>query len=147
MINAGAVTGGAMQWAEFTQRLEQLSPFLPRRADGGRMLSHTSFREWLVWRDEGQDHRFLCDPRYSGTGPPQNETEGSIRRRFVLSPPRPPRRSGHTLLAFWLCRQGGKLSRQQSLELGHHILKAHIYKVSPEVARRLCYLFVGNLFK
>ncbi|XP_019740365.1 protein TANC2-like isoform X3 [Hippocampus comes] len=99
VINAGALTGGAMQWAEFTQRLEQLSPFLLRRADGGGMLNHTSFREWLVWRDEGQDHRFLCDPR-----------------------------SGHTLLAFWLCRQGGKLSRQQTLELGHHILKAHIYK-------------------
>uniref|UniRef100_A0A3B4ASM2 TANC1/2-like winged helix domain-containing protein n=1 Tax=Periophthalmus magnuspinnatus TaxID=409849 RepID=A0A3B4ASM2_9GOBI len=37
--------------------------------------------------------------------------------------------SGHTLLAFWLCRQEGKLSRQHTLELGHHILKAHIYKV------------------
>uniref|UniRef100_A0A3Q3R6T6 TANC1/2-like winged helix domain-containing protein n=1 Tax=Monopterus albus TaxID=43700 RepID=A0A3Q3R6T6_MONAL len=37
-------------------------------------------------------------------------------------------RSGHTLLAFWLCRQEGKLNRQQMLELGHHILKAHIYK-------------------
>ncbi|XP_077590698.1 protein TANC2 isoform X2 [Stigmatopora nigra] len=98
-INAGALTGGAMQWAEFTQRLEQLFPFLQRRSDGSRMLNHTSFREWLVWREDGQDDRFLCDPR-----------------------------SGHTLLAFWLCRQGGKLSRQQTLELGHHILKAHIYK-------------------
>uniref|UniRef100_A0A3Q4GEW0 TANC1/2-like winged helix domain-containing protein n=1 Tax=Neolamprologus brichardi TaxID=32507 RepID=A0A3Q4GEW0_NEOBR len=37
-------------------------------------------------------------------------------------------RSGHTLLSFWLCRQAGKLTRQQTLELGHHILKAHIYK-------------------
>uniref|UniRef100_A0A3P8W928 TANC1/2-like winged helix domain-containing protein n=1 Tax=Cynoglossus semilaevis TaxID=244447 RepID=A0A3P8W928_CYNSE len=63
------------------------------------MLSHASFREWLVWREEGQEDRFLCDPR-----------------------------SGHTLLAFWLCRQEGKLNRQQTLELGHHILKAHIYK-------------------
>ncbi|XP_051905987.1 protein TANC2-like isoform X2 [Hippocampus zosterae] len=99
VINAGALSGGAMQWAEFSRRLEQLSPFLARRADGGRMLKHASFREWLVWRDQGQDHRFLCEPR-----------------------------SGHTLLAFWLCRQGGKLSPQQSLELGHHILKAHIYK-------------------
>ncbi|XP_037111460.1 protein TANC2 isoform X1 [Syngnathus acus] len=99
VINAGALTGGAMQWAEFKQHLEQLSPFLLQRSDGSRMLNHTSFREWLVWRDEGQDNRFLCDPR-----------------------------SGHTLLAFWLCRQGGKLNPQQILELGHHILKAHIYK-------------------
>uniref|UniRef100_A0A667WPF1 Tetratricopeptide repeat, ankyrin repeat and coiled-coil containing 2a n=1 Tax=Myripristis murdjan TaxID=586833 RepID=A0A667WPF1_9TELE len=99
VVNAGAVIGGALQWAEFVQRLEQLSCFLRRRSDGSRMLSHASFREWLVWREEGQTDRFLCEPR-----------------------------SGHTLLAFWLCRQGGKLSHQQTLELGHHILKAHIYK-------------------
>nr|XP_043906356.1 protein TANC2 isoform X3 [Solea senegalensis]XP_043906357.1 protein TANC2 isoform X3 [Solea senegalensis] len=98
-VNAGALTGGALQWEEFALRLEQLSSFLLRRSDGSWMLNHTSFREWLVWRDEGQDDRFLCDPR-----------------------------SGHTLLAFWLCRQEGKLNRQQTLELGHHILKAHIYK-------------------
>ncbi|KAG7233882.1 hypothetical protein INR49_006468 [Caranx melampygus] len=99
VVNAGALTGGALQWGEFTQRLEQLSSFLLRRSDSSWMLNHASFREWLVWREEGQDDRFLCDPR-----------------------------SGHTLLAFWLCRQGGKLTRQQTLELGHHILKAHIYK-------------------
>ncbi|XP_039975802.1 protein TANC2 [Xiphias gladius] len=98
-VNAGALTGGTLHWAEFAQRLEQLSPFLLRRSDGSWMLNHASFREWLVWREEGQDDRFLCDPR-----------------------------SGHTLLAFWLCRQEGKLNRQQTLELGHHILKAHIYK-------------------
>lgn len=45
-------------------------------------------------------------------------------------------RSGHTLLAFWLCRQEGKLNRQQTLELGHHILKAHIYKVSSHTHKR-----------
>lgn len=39
-----------------------------------------------------------------------------------------PRRSGHTLLAFWFSRQE-KLNRQQTIELGHHILKAHIFKV------------------
>ncbi|XP_072299762.1 protein TANC2 isoform X2 [Eucyclogobius newberryi] len=98
-VNASAVAGGTLNWAEFAQRLDQLSPFLVWRSDGGRMLKHASFREWLVWREEGQDDRFLCDPR-----------------------------SGHTLLAFWLCRLEGKLTRQQTLELGHHILKAHIYK-------------------
>ncbi|XP_017292278.1 protein TANC2 isoform X2 [Kryptolebias marmoratus] len=98
-VNAGSLSGGTIQWAEFVQRLEQLSSFLVPRSDGSRMLNHPSFREWLVWRDEGQDDKFLCDPR-----------------------------SGHTLLAFWLCRQEGKLNRQQTLELGHHILKAHIYK-------------------
>ncbi|KAM4717627.1 protein TANC2 isoform 2-T2 [Anableps anableps] len=99
VVNAGCLSGETIQRGEFTQRLEQLSSFLLQRSDGSRMLNHASFREWLVWREEGQDDRFLCDPR-----------------------------SGHTLLAFWLCRQEGKLSRQQTLELGHHILKAHIYK-------------------
>ncbi|XP_059203598.1 protein TANC2-like [Centropristis striata] len=99
VVNAGALTGGTLHWGEFVHRLEQLSSFLLRRSDGSRMLNHASFREWLMWREEGQDDRFLCDPR-----------------------------SGHTLLAFWLCRQEGKLNRQQTLELGHHILKAHIYK-------------------
>ncbi|KAL7379306.1 hypothetical protein ABVT39_025845 [Epinephelus coioides] len=99
VVNAGALSGGTLHWGEFVHRVEQLSPFLLRRSDGSRMLNHASFREWLMWREEGQDDRFLCDPR-----------------------------SGHTLLAFWLCRQDGKLNRQQTLELGHHILKAHIYK-------------------
>ncbi|XP_021171417.2 protein TANC2 isoform X1 [Fundulus heteroclitus] len=99
VVNAGCLSGETMQRVEFMQRMEQLSSFLLQRSDGSRMLNHSSFREWLVWREEGQDDRFLCDPR-----------------------------SGHTLLAFWLCRQEGKLSRQQTLELGHHILKAHIYK-------------------
>lgn len=99
VVNSGAVAGGSLPWTEFAQRVDQLSPFLMRRGDGSRMLNHSSFREWLMWREEGQDDRFLCDPR-----------------------------SGHTLLAFWLCRQEGKLNRQQTLELGHHILKAHIYK-------------------
>lgn len=54
-----------MQWVEFAHRLEQLSSFLLRQSDGSRMLNHASFREWLVWREEGQDDRFLCDPRYA----------------------------------------------------------------------------------
>lgn len=39
-------------------------------------------------------------------------------------------RNGHALLAFMFSRQEGKLNRQQTMELGHHILKAHIFKVS-----------------
>ncbi|KAG8139773.1 hypothetical protein E2320_002534, partial [Naja naja] len=45
-----------------------------------------------------------------------------IRRRDMT------RMSGHNLLAFWFSRQEGKLNRQQTIELGHHILKAHIFK-------------------
>lgn len=42
-------------------------------------------------------------------------------------------RSGHALLAFMFSRQEGKLNRQQTMELGHHILKAHIFKVTGAV--------------
>lgn len=78
VVNAGALTGGSLQWAEFSQRLEQLSSFLLRRSDGSRMLNHTSFREWLMWREEGQEDRFLCDPRYAhgvGVGGAQSDTQ------------------------------------------------------------------------
>lgn len=44
-------------------------------------------------------------------------------------------RSGHALLAFMFSRQEGKLNRQQTMELGHHILKAHIFKVKETVTR------------
>uniref|UniRef100_A0A8C1B7Z4 Tetratricopeptide repeat, ankyrin repeat and coiled-coil containing 2a n=1 Tax=Cyprinus carpio carpio TaxID=630221 RepID=A0A8C1B7Z4_CYPCA len=98
-VNAGMVRGAAMDWDDFQQRSELLSPFLVKRRDGTRMFIHPSFREWLIWREDGEKTKFLCDPR-----------------------------SGHTLLAFWFSRQDSKLNRQQTLELGHHILKAHIFK-------------------
>ncbi|XP_039769530.1 protein TANC2 isoform X2 [Ornithorhynchus anatinus] len=97
-INAGSLTG-TLEWEDFQQRMENLSMFLIKRRDMTRMFVHPSFREWLVWREEGEKTKFLCDPR-----------------------------SGHTLLAFWFSRQEGKLNRQQTIELGHHILKAHIFK-------------------
>uniref|UniRef100_A0A671SV26 Protein TANC2-like n=2 Tax=Sinocyclocheilus anshuiensis TaxID=1608454 RepID=A0A671SV26_9TELE len=98
-VNAGMVHGAAMDWEDFQQRSELLLPFLVKRRDGTRMFIHPSFREWLIWREDGEKTKFLCDPR-----------------------------SGHTLLAFWFSRQDSKLNRQQTLELGHHILKAHIFK-------------------
>ncbi|XP_066530010.1 protein TANC2-like [Hoplias malabaricus] len=98
-VNAGAVRGAALNWDDFQQRADHLSPFLVKRRDGTRMFIHPSFREWLIWREDGEKTKFLCDPR-----------------------------SGHTLLAFWFSRQEGKLNRQQTIELGHHILKAHIFK-------------------
>ncbi|KAM9493182.1 protein TANC2 isoform 2-T2 [Clarias gariepinus] len=98
-VNAGAIRGTVLHWDDFQQRAELLTPFLMKRRDGTRMFVHASFREWLIWREDGEKTKFLCDPR-----------------------------SGHTLLAFWYSRQDGKLNRQQTIELGHHILKAHIFK-------------------
>ncbi|XP_028999873.1 protein TANC1-like isoform X2 [Betta splendens] len=97
-LNAGSVRG-ELEWKDFQQRLDSLAGFMVRRRDGTRMLRHPSFREWLVWRADGESTDFLCDPR-----------------------------SGHALLAFMFSRQEAKLNRQQTMELGHHILKAHIFK-------------------
>ncbi|XP_067110924.1 LOW QUALITY PROTEIN: protein TANC1 [Osmerus mordax] len=97
-MNAGSVRG-ELRWDDFLQRMDILSCFLVKRRDKTRMFCHPSFREWLVWRADGESSDFLCDPR-----------------------------SGHALLAFMLSRQDGKLNRQQTVELGHHILKAHIFK-------------------
>ncbi|KAG9477227.1 hypothetical protein GDO78_002557 [Eleutherodactylus coqui] len=97
-INAGSVYG-EHNWKDFQQRMELLSCFLIKRRDKTRMFCHPSFREWLVWRADGESAQFLCEPR-----------------------------SGHSLLAFMFSRQEGKLNRQQTMELGHHILKAHIFK-------------------
>uniref|UniRef100_A0A8C2XQ19 Tetratricopeptide repeat, ankyrin repeat and coiled-coil containing 1 n=1 Tax=Cyclopterus lumpus TaxID=8103 RepID=A0A8C2XQ19_CYCLU len=97
-INAVFIQG-ELQWEDFQQRMEVLSCFLIKRRDKTRMFCHPSFREWLVWRADGESTDFLCDPR-----------------------------TGHALMAFMLSRQEGKLNRQQTMELGHHILKAHIFK-------------------
>ncbi|KAG7278708.1 LOW QUALITY PROTEIN: hypothetical protein CRUP_023357 [Coryphaenoides rupestris] len=97
-VNGGSVRG-QLPWEDFQQRMELLAGFLIRRRDKTRMFCHPSFREWLVWRSDGESTDFLCDPR-----------------------------SGHALMAFMLSRQEGKLNRQQTMELGHHILKAHIFK-------------------
>uniref|UniRef100_A0A8C7CIK7 Tetratricopeptide repeat, ankyrin repeat and coiled-coil containing 1 n=1 Tax=Oncorhynchus kisutch TaxID=8019 RepID=A0A8C7CIK7_ONCKI len=97
-INAGTVHS-ELPWDDFQQHMETLSCFLIKRRDKTRMFCHPSFREWLVWRADGESTNFLCDPR-----------------------------SGHALMAFMLSRQEGKLNRQQTMELGHHILKAHIFK-------------------
>ncbi|CAL8321485.1 unnamed protein product [Merluccius merluccius] len=97
-VNSGSVRG-ELPWEDFQQRMELLACFLVKRRDKTRMFCHPSFREWLVWRADGESTDFLCDPR-----------------------------SGHALMAFMLSRQEGKLNRQQTMELGHHILKAHIFK-------------------
>ncbi|XP_072468209.1 protein TANC1 isoform X1 [Notamacropus eugenii] len=97
-INAGHIQG-EQEWEDFHQRMESLSCFLIKRRDKTRMFCHPSFREWLVWRADGENTDFLCEPR-----------------------------NGHALLAFMFSRQEGKLNRQQTMELGHHILKAHIFK-------------------
>lgn len=61
-INAGQINS-EQQWEDFSQRMEALSCFLIKRRDKTRMFCHPSFREWLVWRAEGENTDFLCEPR------------------------------------------------------------------------------------
>nr|CAD7444343.1 unnamed protein product [Timema bartmani] len=76
-----------------------LSGFLIKRLDNTFMFFHPSFREWLIRRDEGESGKFLCDLR-----------------------------AGHAAIALRLSRVQPPLDSDKTLELGHHILKAHLYK-------------------
>ncbi|XP_052255531.1 protein TANC2-like isoform X2 [Dreissena polymorpha] len=85
---------------DFQQRLGQMSGLLYHRKDNRFVFFHPAFREWLIRRDDHDtNQKFLCDLRH-----------------------------GHALLAFHLSRCVAPLSPERTLELGHHILKAHIYK-------------------
>ncbi|KAK9710641.1 Ankyrin repeats (3 copies) [Popillia japonica] len=88
-----------LPWTEFLQRFKLLSGFLVKRLDNTYMFFHPSFREWLIRRDENESTKFLCDLR-----------------------------SGHSGIAFRLSRVQGPLDAEKTLELGHHILKAHVYR-------------------
>ncbi|KAF5924444.1 hypothetical protein HPG69_018845 [Diceros bicornis minor] len=132
-INAGSIEG-TLEWEDFQQRMENLSMFLIKRRDMTRMFVHPSFREWLIWREEGEKTKFLCDPRQCYNE--ESFIENSYMQYSVRhSGEQKLRMSGHTLLAFWFSRQEGKLNRQQTIELGHHILKAHIFKMDTLIER------------
>lgn len=92
-------TDDVMPWDEFLQRFKLLDGFLIKRIDNTYMFFHSSFREWLIRRDEGESTKFLCDFRL-----------------------------GHAAIAFRLSRLQAPLDAEQTLELGHHMLKAHIYR-------------------
>ncbi|XP_018334493.1 protein TANC2 isoform X3 [Agrilus planipennis] len=88
-----------LPWEEFLQRFKLLSGFLVKRLDNTYMFFHPSFREWLIRRDDNESTKFLCDLR-----------------------------AGHSGIAFRLSRAQAPLDPEKSLELGHHILKAHVYR-------------------
>ncbi|XP_018576381.1 protein TANC2 isoform X2 [Anoplophora glabripennis] len=88
-----------LPWSEFLQRFKLLSGFLVKRLDNTYMFFHPSFREWLIRRDDNEATKFVCDLR-----------------------------SGHAGIAFRLSRVQAPLDSEKTLELGHHILKAHVYR-------------------
>ncbi|XP_026743736.1 protein TANC2 isoform X3 [Trichoplusia ni] len=88
-----------MPWDEFCHRFESLTDFLVKRIDNTYMFFHPSFREWLIRRDDNESPKFLCDLR-----------------------------AGHCGIAFRLSRVQAPLDSEKTMELGHHILKAHMYR-------------------
>ncbi|XP_017955377.1 protein TANC2 isoform X1 [Drosophila navojoa] len=90
-----------LSWSQFIQRFKLLDGFLIKRLDNTYMFFHSSLREWLMRRDEGESSKFLCDARL-----------------------------GHAGIAFRLSRLQAPLQPQLTLELGHHMLKAHLYSSS-----------------
>eukprot|EP00105_Crassostrea_gigas_P005038 XP_011418481.1 PREDICTED: protein TANC2 isoform X4 [Crassostrea gigas] len=104
-INSG-YTQHFLPWEEFTQRMSMLQGFLFLRKDSTYMFFHPAFREWLIRRDEADNPKFLCDLRGAEFDP----------------------RLGHALMSFKLSRISAPLNPDKTIELGHHILKAHIYK-------------------
>jgi len=88
-----------MQWGEFRIRFSALSGLLLRRADETVMFFHPSLRDWLIRRDTRASSKFLCEPRI-----------------------------GHAAIALRMSRDEAPLSPDQTVELGHHILKSHICK-------------------
>ncbi|XP_061714024.1 protein TANC2 isoform X1 [Cydia pomonella] len=88
-----------LPWDEFCHRFDSLADFLVKRIDNTYMFFHPSFREWLMRRDDNESPKFLCDLR-----------------------------AGHCGIAFRLARVQAPLDPEKSMELGHHILKAHMYR-------------------
>ncbi|KAK0168005.1 hypothetical protein PV327_001848 [Microctonus hyperodae] len=88
-----------VSWEDFLQRFQMLSGFLVKRLDDTYMFFHPSFREWLIRRDEGESTKFLSDLGL-----------------------------GHAAIAFRLSRLEAPLIGDHVLELGHHVLKAHVYR-------------------
>lgn len=88
-----------LSWDEFLNCFKILNSFLVKRLDDTFMLFHPALREWLARRSEGESAKFVCDAR-----------------------------AGHANLALRMSRLEWPLDPEASLELGHHILKAHVYK-------------------
>ncbi|KFM60550.1 Protein TANC2, partial [Stegodyphus mimosarum] len=92
-------------WDEFMSRMDTLisGHFIVTRQDGTVMFAHPSMREWLLRRDENESLKFLCDAR-----------------------------AGHATIAFRMSRGIQQQTPDDCLELGHHVLKAHIYRTTPK---------------
>ena len=93
--------GPAPSWTHFLENFRCLEDYLVTRRDDSVMFFHPLFREWLIRRGETEPDKFVCDPR-----------------------------TGHAAAALKISRQVVPVDSERTLELAHHLLKAHIYRNS-----------------
>ena len=93
--------GPAPLWTQFLENFRCLEDYLVTRRDDSVMFFHPLFREWLIRRGETEPDKFVCDPR-----------------------------TGHAAAALKISRQVAPVDSEKTLELAHHLLKAHIYRNS-----------------
>ena len=92
--------GPPPSWSQFLDTFRSLEDYLVTRKDESVMFFHPLFREWLIRRGETEPDKFVCDPR-----------------------------TGHAAAALKISRTG-PVDSERTLELAHHLLKAHMYRNS-----------------
>ena len=88
-------------WQEFLVTYKSLTGYLVTRRDDSVMFFHPTLRDWLIRRSESENTKFMCDPR-----------------------------TGHAAIALRMLRLKSPVNDEVTLELCHHILKAHLYRNS-----------------
>lgn len=88
-------------WQEFMMTYKSLAGYLVTRRDDSVMFFHPTLRDWLIRRSETETTKFMCDPR-----------------------------TGHAAIALKMSRMESPVNDEVTLELCHHILKAHLYRNS-----------------
>jgi hypothetical protein len=84
---------------QFLATYRTVAEWLVPRSDGSLMLFHPTLRDWLLGRRDGDSGKFLPDLR-----------------------------AGHTALALALARRPAPLRPDRVLQLGHHVLKAGMFR-------------------
>ncbi|XP_059471680.1 protein TANC2 isoform X2 [Neocloeon triangulifer] len=95
-------------WDTFAEKFSMLEGMLVKRTDDTYMFFHPSFREWLIKGGGNDENKFVCDLK-----------------------------KGHAGIALRFCRVQQPLTAELTLELSHHILKAHIFKNAPNMPKCL----------
>ena len=99
-INALKIEG--LTQDQFDEKMKLLSWLVKRKANGTMVFFHPTVRDWLIGRRSTSDSNgFVCDPR-----------------------------EGHAALALKLSRMSPEksLGPEDTLELGHHLLKANLFR-------------------